>query len=897
MRDEQKQEWERLWQEKPSLGSIKTKDIVKLGFAKRVKRDTFSRAWVIRTFLLTQSYLFYFKSDAPDCRCEGLIFIQGCKVQRMPPFLGQQHCVSLQLNGPRKPGKGTEDHVFLFGTSDAQSLTEWIAFFGGNEGVAQRAASTTLVAPRLLDSAADQMDRSKGCPSSSTSSPLGEDKSLHNNFVLAKRESNHEEGAEQEEVEEEPPCPLRDGYEDNGELAFLRPLQCSTMDEARTQATVRGDYYSAPETLNRELVPFTALPKGMSCSQAFKLLFSDHTDFLLLEHEKRGDLLLELPPWQAKAGQNGPPHWLGWRQLNWESVVYAPMKKQVRLEEQQSYLFIVDPHSHRGTLHVCMSLVSPEVQYGDTYRMEYIVEFQEARPDGGGVCQTSFRVFGGIVFLKNSLMKRKILVTAMKDLETMLKSFEPLVQQQVGEWHAANANRVAATEEAFARWRAFHKLREVKAARAAAERLGPVTPQRPSSGNGVELPGPSGTASPPSRNSATCFQLRNDSDFCNVRDLATLARLAGDPARLTGLRKARIVQQLMEQAIWEGMKVDTKDADLQVAGLRSINQLVLPVRQSGTLSNGVLDNIEAIMATHIDRPPVQDAALALLYSLCIKPANMSVVAAHAKIVARMTQALSVHGGMFPTIQTYARMFDFLPAELLQELDGMEGIPILQYHGVPVQGSDGRLSKPSGKPPSDPPAVGVATSPLIHHRVPSTSSPSPVQPLPPVDSLPPDHASADTSRATTKANHKEDFLLRTFKIHDEVVEEFACHLQDPLPRQGTLYICLDHLCFTSPFSPKIVIPVRDIQALEKRQTARLFATAIELKTVEKTYFFGGFLKRDKAFDLIKQLQSAPPADAKVRDASHDPAAEGEDLSGMSSLTTPDVEGATLHTEPS
>lgn len=40
--------------------------------------------------------------------------------------------------------------------------------------------------------------------------------------------------------------------------------------------------------------------------------------------------------------------------------------------------------------------------------MEYIVEFQEVRPDGGGVCQTSFRVFGGICFLKNSLMKRKV---------------------------------------------------------------------------------------------------------------------------------------------------------------------------------------------------------------------------------------------------------------------------------------------------------------------------------------------------------------------------------------------------------------------------------------------------------------------------------------------------------
>eukprot|EP00667_Euglena_gracilis_P005759 EG_transcript_5805 len=647
MRDEERQDWERLWQEKPTLGSIKTTDIVKLGFAKRVKRDTFSRTWVIRTFVLTHSYLFYFKSDAPDCRCEGLVFIKGCKVQKMPPFLGQQHCASLQLAGPRKPGKGAEDRTFIFGASDAQSLAEWVACLSPGDGPAPRAASAAVLAPPQppLDIAVDRR--------------ATEDRAVHTTATPITAENHGQEnggGAEPEEAEDEPPNPLRDDCEDDGEPAFLRPLPCSTMDEARTQATARGDYYSAPETLNREFVPTTPLPKGLSCSQAFKTLFSDHTDFLLLEHEKRGDLLLELPPWPAKAGQNGPPHWLGWRQLNWESVVYTPMKKQVRLEEQQSYLFIEDPHGHRRTLHVCMSLVSPEAQYGDTYRMEYIVEFQEVRPDGGGVCQTSFRVFGGICFLKNSLMKRKILTTAMKDLETMLRPFEPLVQQHVAEWAAAHGAKVAATEAAFARWRAFHRLQEVRAARAAAEQQ---AGQRPSTASGsppADLPGSASTASLRPRVAITCFQPRPDADFAAVHDLGTLARLAGDPAQLPALRKARAAQQLMEEAVWEGMRVDPKDADLQVAGLRSVNQLVLPVRQSGTLTAGVLDAIEAVMAAHIDRPPVQDAALALLYSLCIKPANMAVVAAHARIVARMTQALSVHGGMFPTIQTYVRMF-------------------------------------------------------------------------------------------------------------------------------------------------------------------------------------------------------------------------------------------------
>lgn len=40
----------------------------------------------------------------------------------------------------------------------------------------------------------------------------------------------------------------------------------------------------------------------------------------------------------------------------------------------------------------------------------------------------------------------------MKDLETMLRPFEPLVQQHVAEWAAAHGAKVAATEAAFARW-------------------------------------------------------------------------------------------------------------------------------------------------------------------------------------------------------------------------------------------------------------------------------------------------------------------------------------------------------------------------------------------------------------------------------------------------------------
>jgi len=814
MREDEEQEWRRLWADKPALGSFPPAAVAKLGFAKRVKKDAFHRIWVVRVFLLKRPFLFYFKSDSPDCRCEGLVFVTDCKVEPLSGFLGQAHCVALDLAAPRKPSKGPQETRFLFGAADAAALAEWVACITGT------VSSVVVPVPRPPDApttnSAPQVPSIVAPTSSSSSSS-----SLPSSPPLPLPAADPHPSATTSTptalnvtADEAPANPFRDGYESNGDPIFLRPLACARPEDAWARAAGRGDYYSKPDTLTHELAPPTPLPKGMSAAQAFKALFSDHSDVTLLHHEKMGDTQLELPPWPATAGHNGPPHWVGWRQLKWEGTVYAPMRKQVPVDQQQSYMFLEDSAAGVRTLHVHMSTTSLEVQHGDTYRTEYVAEFLEERPPDG-VCQTAYRVFGGITFLKNSLMKRKILAVALKDLEAVVRALGPLVQQSLADWAAANTGKIRDTELAFARWQAHLRRKD------ASPPKGP--PASKPTADSAPAAVPLSTASSSSSTCATCFQPGSswDLDVDGSPDIAALSQWAADPTKVPALRKSRAVEQYLERHLWEGMRVDLGNAELQAAGLRSINQLLLPARNSGRLDPRVLDPIQRIMAAHRDRPTVQDAALSLLYSLCTHSPNVALVAGHQPLVDCVVAALRAHAGMLPTLTTYVRAFPFLPPDAVRELDTVDSFPIVQYHGVPYQGA-GRSAVPvdgSGSPPMSPVLAPRASTPVV----------------------PP--------------GHKHDWLQRNFHIDDEVVDEFACHLQDPLPRQGTLYICHRHLCFASPFPPKAVVPIPDIAAIEKRQTARLFPTAIEVKTADKAFFFGGFVKRDKAYELIVQVYTA------------------------------------------
>ena len=53
--------------------------------------------------------------------------------------------------------------------------------------------------------------------------------------------------------------------------------------------------------------------------------------------------------------------------------------------------------------------------------------------------------------------------------------------------------------------------------------------------------------------------------------------------------------------------------------------------------------------------------------------------------------------------------------------------------------------------------------------------------------------------------------------------------------------------------KLTIPLDDIKGLEKRINALVFDNSIAVMTKNsKEYFFTSFLKRDKAFDIIREI---------------------------------------------
>ena len=140
----------------------------------------------------------------------------------------------------------------------------------------------------------------------------------------------------------------------------------------------------------------------------------------------------------------------------------------------------------------------------------------------------------------------------------------------------------------------------------------------------------------------------------------------------------------------------------QVAGLRSINQLLLPVRHLGTIDPDVLDSVAEVMTHNETCSQVQDAALALLYSLCTRAVNRPAVAGHAPVVSAMTQALATHGFALPTLRTYVQMFDFLevrvPEEQLQlQVSGVSRVRVGDWIGGPWQRR--RVRAPPRCPPT------------------------------------------------------------------------------------------------------------------------------------------------------------------------------------------------------
>ncbi|KAJ1509674.1 hypothetical protein HMI54_002187, partial [Coelomomyces lativittatus] len=120
------------------------------------------------------------------------------------------------------------------------------------------------------------------------------------------------------------------------------------------------------------------------------------------------------------------------------------------------------------------------------------------------------------------------------------------------------------------------------------------------------------------------------------------------------------------------------------------------------------------------------------------------------------------------------------------------------------------------------------------RFPFTSSFSPVK-----------NSNSTTSLHSRLSSDQEDFL-----------GNFSCALHKEILLPGKLYVSKEFLLFKqSVFNRKrINIPVSQILNVKKKSTAMVFPNAIEIVTQEKKYFFGSFLFREKAYQLITQCVS-------------------------------------------
>ncbi|CAD6622839.1 CEI_1a_G0016480.mRNA.1.CDS.1 [Saccharomyces cerevisiae] len=118
---------------------------------------------------------------------------------------------------------------------------------------------------------------------------------------------------------------------------------------------------------------------------------------------------------------------------------------------------------------------------------------------------------------------------------------------------------------------------------------------------------------------------------------------------------------------------------------------------------------------------------------------------------------------------------------------------------------------------------------------------------------------DTPYHYASEQRNKDFH-ETFKSvpkDDRLLDDFNCGLNKELLYQGKLYITETHLCFNSNvlgWIAKVLIAFEDVTFMEKTSAAGLFPSAISIETKMGKTLFNGFISRDAAFGLMKEVWS-------------------------------------------
>ncbi|PWZ37355.1 Protein VASCULAR ASSOCIATED DEATH 1, chloroplastic [Zea mays] len=139
----------------------------------------------------------------------------------------------------------------------------------------------------------------------------------------------------------------------------------------------------------------------------------------------------------------------------------------------------------------------------------------------------------------------------------------------------------------------------------------------------------------------------------------------------------------------------------------------------------------------------------------------------------------------------------------------------------------------------------------------------------------DQLSAPDASSPLLASRSEEYRLLFRLPPDEVlVQDFNCALQENILLQeisvilnlaflmdfilkcvilqGHMYLFLHHICFYSNifgYETKKTIPLQEVTDVRKAKTAAIFSNAIEIVAGSRRHFFGSFLSRDEAYQII------------------------------------------------
>ncbi|XP_055077768.1 TBC1 domain family member 9B-like isoform X2 [Periophthalmus magnuspinnatus] len=141
------------------------------------------------------------------------------------------------------------------------------------------------------------------------------------------------------------------------------------------------------------------------------------------------------------------------------------------------------------------------------------------------------------------------------------------------------------------------------------------------------------------------------------------------------------------------------------------------------------------------------------------------------------------------------------------------------------------------------------------------------------------------------------MRRLFSMPEEekLVNYYSCsYWKGRVPRQGWLYLCVNHLCFYSLILGKevvLVVPWTEVTQLEKNSTL-LFPESIRVCTRSEHYFFSMFLNIFDTFKLMEQLANMAMSTLLDQDRARthpDPSRPERDLSksGSTRKTAPQI----------